>query len=152
MKKYEFFFLKFIINMEKNENIVNELVKQLLVIIESKKIGMSSAIHLIVSGMELLEEYPNLSGKEKRQLLIVALTDIAKGNDGILGTSDDLISPFVLHQLETMLIGNLIEDVISVIIDAASGKLNIRKTMQVAEQVIAETSICCFKMCKKKTK
>lgn len=94
-----------------------------------------SAVSLIAKGMEILQQYPMLNESEKKVMLFQVLKTIAAGKDGVQGTADDVIDSKTLAQLQFMLENNIVQDMVSVIQDAAAGKFNITKAKSVASKV-----------------
>lgn len=88
---------------------------------------VKDAVGLIKYVMTSVEKLNALSGKEKEEMVLSILTELAKGKDGIAGTKDDLIPPLVIAGLQAMSENNLITSTIELIIDATKGKLDINK-------------------------
>lgn len=78
--------------------------------------------------MEIMQQYPSLNESEKRALLFQVLKQVAAGKDGVEGTADDIIDAKIVAQLKYMLENNIVQDVMSVVTDAAHGKFDIVKT------------------------
>ena len=78
----------------------------------------------------------NVNNIDKKEYIIIALKEIAKGDDMILGTNDDTISSQVLDTLITMINTNLINDVVDIVSLASKGEFNINK--------IKTTCFSCF--------
>lgn len=107
--------------------------------IESKELNIQSAMTIVKKGMELMDKYKHLSGKEKKDLLIKVLDNISAGNDGIIGTDDDILPQETVAAMRTILDGKLIEDIIDTMISVARGDINIEKISNVAEK---STTVC----------
>lgn len=107
--------------------------------IESKELNIQSAMTIVKKGMELMDKYKNLSGKEKKDLLIKVLDNISAGNDGIIGTDDDILPQETVAAMRTILDGKLINDIIDTMLSVARGDINIEKISKVAEK---STTVC----------
>jgi hypothetical protein len=70
----------------------------------------------------------------------MAIQEIAKGEDMIIGTSDDTISPEVVNSLITMIKNNLLDEVIDIVCLASKGEFNVNK--------IKKTCFGCFSIVK----
>lgn len=86
-------------------------------------ISITNSFMLIFHGIKIVEKYKNLSGKQKSELLMSVIEDIAKGADGIAGTEDDLISQEVIKEINVLVSSGLLSSSISVIYSAFKGKL-----------------------------
>lgn len=102
--------------------------------IESKQININSAMAIVKKGMELMDKYKQLSGKEKKDLLIKVLENISAGNDGIIGTDDDILPPDTVASIKTILEGKLVEDIIDTIVSVARGDIDLHKIGKVTQQ------------------
>lgn len=100
-----------------------------------------SAVALITKGMEVLTQYPSLSETDRKTMLLEALKVIAAGTDGVNGTADDVIPLATLTQLQYMLQNDIVHDVVSVVQDAAAGKLNLIE----ATSLVNKLTSCCVK-------
>jgi DNA-directed RNA polymerase subunit F len=100
--------------------------------IKNIEVDVRSAFSLIAKAMEYLEKFENLSGAEKRAYIVIIVEVLAKGDDGIAGTADDLIPENTVQALKTLLTTNLVEDAVQVITDATKGKLDLNKAKDVA--------------------
>lgn len=69
-------------------------------------------VAVVQQGVAMLSTSKGLSGSEKKQLLVAAIQTIARGPDGISGTADDVIPPFVLAGLVALIESELLGDVI----------------------------------------
>lgn len=54
-----------------------------------------------------------LSSTEKHDVVMSIILDVAKGKDGILGTSDDLIPPHIIEEIHAMKNTSLLSDCIA---------------------------------------
>ena len=102
--------------------------------IESKQLNTQSAMAIIKKGMELMEKYNHLSGKDKKDLLIKVLENISAGNDGIIGTDDDILPQETVLAMKTILDGKLVGDIIDTIVSAVRGDIDMKKITQVAQE------------------
>lgn len=103
--------------------------------IVKKEIDSTSAMVIVAKGMELMETFPNMTGSQKKDLLVKVIERVAAGKDGIIGNEDDIIPKECVEALKLMLEKDLIGSVVSVIADAARGKFNLNKTVAVAQEV-----------------
>lgn len=114
------------------QTILSEIGDSLRVAISSRADLVSSPMNIVALGMELMNKYPSLSGTEKRNLLVKALTDLASGPDGVLGTADDTIPQPVVDTLASLIQGNMIGDVIGLVADVTKGRFKLEKAIAVA--------------------
>ena len=104
---------------------VKHMVDTIKLLIQSKKVNINNAIDLLKITMTHVERIKGLTGKEKAIVVMHILDIIAKGDDGIAGTNDDLIPQHVINGVKALLENNLIESTISFVIDASKGKIDI---------------------------
>lgn len=112
--------------------IVAEVMKGLRMAVDTRADLTSNPMSIVAIGMELMNKYPKLSGTEKRNLLIKALTTLASGPDGILGTADDTIPKPVVDTLTNLIQGNMIHDIIGLVADITKGKFRPEKVTAIA--------------------
>lgn len=117
-----------------------KLVRDIMINIKEKKLNINSVMALVVKSMELVEKIPNLSGRDKKECVISALNEIAKGADGIAGTKDDLIPGYIMEGLRFMLLNQVVENIIDVVVAATKGVLNVNAAAAV---VTTAAPICC---------
>lgn len=103
--------------------------------IVKKEVDASSAMVVVAKGMELMETFPNMTGPQKKDLLVKVIERVAAGKDGIIGNEDDIIPKECVEALKVMMEKDLLGSVVSVISDAARGKFNLNKTVAVAVEV-----------------
>lgn len=120
--------------MTSNPIILYSMITSLKEEIKSNKIDVNSPYALVAKTMELLEKFEYLSGEEKKRYVIIILEELAKGEDGIINTVDDLIPEKTQNRLKLILLQNMVEDVIRLVCDASKGKININKTVTVVKQ------------------
>lgn len=125
--------------------LTNKITILLLEAITDKQIDKISAFSFIAKGMEIMDTFPNLTGEEKKNMLLNVIKKVAAGADGILGTDDDILPKECVETLQFILNKNLAEDIIKVIADTAHGRFNINKTMEVAK----ETASACLPLIQK---
>lgn len=63
-----------------------------------------------------------LSNDQKHDVVMSIILDVAKGKDGILGTSDDLIPKHIVDEIHAMKNTSLLSDCISLTRDALNNK------------------------------
>jgi hypothetical protein len=97
--------------------------------LQKKRLDTRSAVDLSMDVYKIVhqinkEQKLKLNDMDAIDLTIHFVTEIAKGKDGILGTSDDLLGPESVQELTDMLRTNFIHDVLKVVTDAV--KMNLR--------------------------
>jgi hypothetical protein len=122
-----------------NEEVLQKFIKSIKDAIRNKSIDTSSAMKLIVICIEIMENMQT-ENIDKKQYVILAINEIAKGDDMILGTSDDTISPQVYESLIVMINRDLISEVIDIICLASKGNIDVNK--------IKKTCFGCFSIAK----
>lgn len=115
--------------------VVGKVTLALQEAILKKELEATSATGIIAKGMELMQTFPNMSGDQKKKLLVQVIEKLAAGQDGIVGTSDDIIPAACVESLKTFLEKDLLGDVINVVLDASRGKFNLQKATETAEKV-----------------
>lgn len=104
-----------------------EVATLIMKIISNKQVNIKSAIDLLKLVMTQVEKIKGLKGKEKALMVALVIEEVAKGKDGVAGTDDDLISPFVMKGIKALIENNLIGSTVEVIIDASKGHIEINK-------------------------
>lgn len=122
-----------------DQQILQKIIILIKAAIKNKSINTSSAMKLIVISMEIIESF-DIDTIDKKQYVLMAIQEIAKGDDLIIGTSDDTISPDVVESLILMIHRNLISEVIDIICLASKGEFNVNK--------IKKTCFGCFSIAK----
>jgi len=141
--------------MSIDSSIVTKVYILLQEAIYKKEINVSSAMHIVAKGMELMAQFTDLSGSQKRGALILVLEKIADGADGMSGTDDDLIPKATIDTLKGLLQTDIISQTITIIKDAANGKFNFEATLAVASEVkdvVVPGVFACFSCIFKNTK
>ena len=95
--------------------------------IKQREIETNNIFTLIKQIVRIIDETnksskKKLSHPEKHDIVMSIILDVAKGKDGILGTSDDIIPPKVIEEIKMMKDTSLLSDCISLINDAMSKK------------------------------
>jgi hypothetical protein len=103
--------------------------------LESQQLNPMSALAIVRKGTELLASYNTLTGNEKKQLLIRVLEHISAGNDGILGTDDDLLPEATVIAIRTVLDGSLLDDVVETFVQLSKGNLQPDKLVSVGARL-----------------
>lgn len=129
--------------------IVNDVVKNMRKLFESKKEMLTNPLNIVAMGMELMNKYNGLSGMEKKTILVQALNTIANGADGIADTEDDVIPKPVMDTIKILIDGQLISHMINLVSDVSKGKFDINQTVAVAKEA-SEAMSGCFKFCMSK--
>jgi hypothetical protein len=122
-----------------NQEVLQKFIASIKDAINNKSIDTSSAMKLIVICIEIMENMQT-ENIDKKQYVILAITEIAKGDDLIFGTSDDTISPQVYESLIVMINRDLISEVIDIICLASKGNIDVNK--------IKKTCFGCFSIAK----
>jgi hypothetical protein len=122
-----------------DQQVLQTFVASIRNAIKNNSIDTSSAMKLIVISMEIIESF-NVNNNDKKEYVIMAIQEIAKGDDMIIGTSDDTISPEVVKSLITMINDNLLDEVVDIICLASKGEFNVNK--------IKKTCFGCFSIVK----
>lgn len=99
-----------------------QLREEIVELIKTKKFEVDDAMTLVVVGIQILNKSKNLTGKQKQEVLVAVLEDIAKGNDGQFGTADDVIPEKVWEQVKVLMSSNLLHSVINVCHSLLTGK------------------------------
>ena len=116
------------------------------------EIVKDSPMKILTKGIEIMESFPNMSGEQRKIMLIKVVEKIAAGADGIAGTEDDIIPVNVVTSLKLLLEKDLIGDIVEVITSAAKGEFNINKAKESAIEVVEVTKVCCPSFLSKFTK
>lgn len=99
-----------------------QLREEITDIIKTRKIEVDDAFTLIAIGIQILIKYKTLTGQQKQDILVAVLEDIAKGNDGVFGTADDVIPEKVWNQVEVLLSSGIVTSAIQVCYSLFTGK------------------------------
>lgn len=134
-----------------NPVILQSLITSLQDLLENKQVNVNSAMCIIAKGMELMDNFKDVSGSEKKKYLIKTIEIVAKGKDGVFGTADDLIPESTAKTLTLFLEQNLIEDTVQLLMDASKGKLNLNQVQHVGVGCLSFWSQVCSSMSKPKT-
>lgn len=130
--------------MEADDIILTSFILTIKQSFRDKKIPTDNPMIIITKCMELLEHVKGLNGKEKKIYTVKAIEAVAKGDDGIFGTADDLIPERTIRALQTLVEQDIIDDTVQLIIDTTKGKYDINKTQKTLTSIIT-TLISCFK-------
>lgn len=109
-----------------NAALLQALIADIRQCVSDKNVDVTSAVALVAKTMELAHRH--LSGVEglvKREYVVIALTEIAKGKDGIAGTEDDLIPPSTMSALKMLIESDLLGQTINTIWDAVKGRISL---------------------------
>lgn len=102
----------------------------------TNKLNKTNAIVLLKEIMERLEsDLPKMDKTVKIEYVVHYLTEIAKGQDGIAGTDDDIISPDVMKDLQKMTETSVLRDILNLCSDVIKNK-KVNST---------KLSLCCLK-------
>lgn len=108
-------------------NILNTLINSIKNSIKDNTIDTTTFFKIITLSIEIMENYNELNGNEKKEYIILAIETIAKGNDNIKGNNDDLLDETTILSLTFILNNNYISEVIDIIFKASKGEININK-------------------------
>lgn len=100
---------------------------RILEALKTKQVNVGSAIEVLTFLMQEADKLRSLSGEEKKALVLSVLTEVAKGEDGKEGTSDDVVSPEIVKGIKAIVDNNLVPSLINVIVDASKGKLELNQ-------------------------
>lgn len=130
--------------IEPDELILNSFILTIKQAIRDKKIPVDNPFSIITKAMEILEKVKGLPGAEKKLYIMRAIEIVAKGEDGIFGTADDLIPERTVIALKNMIEQDIIGDTIQLITDASKGKFDINQTKSLVSSIV-NLFISCFR-------
>lgn len=119
--------------------IFRDLMGTLKSSIMNKKVDTTSALSVVMRGMEIIDTYKNLNGQQKKDYVYAVVKELAKGADGVAGTKDDLLPQSTVDALATIIRENLLGSFINIVSDAAKGKFDVNR--------VISTTLSCFKLC-----
>ncbi len=96
------------------KNFVNHVMK--------KDMHIETPYDVLKSLVYIVEGFNNLTGEEKKAIVIQTLEDITAGEDGVLGSDDDLIPRHVMDGLELLIRSNMISSTIDLVCEATLAK------------------------------
>jgi len=102
-----------------------QLVNKIRELIISKKVDAGDAMDILLVTMKEVEKIKSLNGKEKQQLVINALMELAKGSDGIEGTQDDLINSTIIKGIHVLIENEILPKIINIIVSVSKGELTL---------------------------
>lgn len=125
-----------------DQQVLQDIVVSIKTCIKNKSVDTSSVMKLLIICMEIMEnmDNKNIENIDKKQYVILAIKEIAKGDDMILGTADDTISPQVYESLIAMINRDLISEFIDIVCLASKGKFDVNK--------VKKTCFGCFSIAK----
>jgi hypothetical protein len=129
---------------EPDELILNSFILTIKQAIRDKRIPVDNPFSIITKAMEILEKVKGLPGAEKKLYIMRAIETVAKGEDGIFGTADDLIPEKTVIMLKNMVEQNIIGDTIQLITDASKGKFDINQAKPLISSIL-NMFISCFR-------
>ncbi len=119
------------------KNFVNHVMK--------KDMHIETPYDVLKSLVYIVEGFNNLTGEEKKTIVIQTLEDITAGTDGVLGSDDDLIPPHVLQGLELLIKSNMISSTIDLVCEATLAKTGMTITCYIYK--ILTFIFCCGRWC-----
>lgn len=125
-----------------DQQVLQDIIVSIKACIKNKSVDTSSVMKLLIICMEIMEniDNKNIENIDKKQYVILAIREIAKGDDLILGTADDTISPQVYESLIAMINRDLISEFIDIVCLASKGELDVNK--------VKKTCFGCFSIAK----
>lgn len=121
------------------KNFINHITKN--------NIELNNGVDVIKSLVYVTDGFIKLTKEEKKQIIIKTLEDITAGEDGILNTEDDLLSPSVLEGLELLIKSDMIVSTIDLVFEAMHAKIGV--TIGYYIYTILSRIFCC---CSRKKK
>jgi len=82
---------------------------------DENKNNRTNVVEFVKKASKLLK-HDKSNNENKIELLVVALKQVAKGNDGIFGTEDDLIPKDIIFEIQQMSKTSLLEDLVTIFI------------------------------------
>lgn len=128
------------------DTLKDTVYNKIVTVIKNNQIDIHSPFSIITKGMEIINTMNDLNGHEKKALLIKTLRTLAAGKDGVAGTSDDLLPPRVVDEVQRMIDNGLIDDYVAVVKDVTKGKFDFKQAVDVA----VRTAPFCLQLCGKK--
>ncbi len=119
------------------KKIVEELLK------DAEGVSKLSAMDVVAKCMQLVEKLPKMSGTEKKEIVMKVIERIAAGQDGVIGTSDDRLSPAVVAGIQSLLKGNLVSDTIELLVRVAKREVPLKELPAKA----APIAFGCLRVC-----
>lgn len=129
--------------------VVDSVVKELTSAVETRADLMSNPMNIVGVGMAIMNKHENLSGSDKKALLVKALTSLASGPDGVLGTADDRIPKPIVDTIVSLIEGKLINSVLDLAVGISKGRFDLQQAVAVAKEA-KETFTGCFLFLKAK--
>jgi hypothetical protein len=120
--------------MALDTGILREVTALLKNSIRQKKVDTSSALSLVVRGMEIMDSYKYLNGQQKKDYILAVVQDMAKGAD-----DNDVLPDFTLKALDVLLRENILDNFVNIVTDATKGKFDVNKA--------AATAVSCIGAC-----
>lgn len=117
------------------ESISQRVASNFMERVTSKKVEINSGMDVLKCMMQIIESYPMLNGRQKKDVIIHTMRDIAAGKDGILGTADDIIPLFVVHHIQMMVESDLLSSAIDLVCEATKGLIPINQTSSIASSL-----------------
>lgn len=124
------------------KNFVNHVMK--------KDMHIETPFDVLKSLVYIVEGFNNLTGEEKKAIVIQTIEDITAGSDGILGNNDDLIPLHVLEGLELLIRSNMISATIDLICEATLTKTGITLSCYIYKLLAFIFCTCWCRRIKKK--
>ena len=83
---------------------------------DEQKTNSGNIIEFVKKSSKLLK-YDSSSNENKVEIIVQALKQVGRGNDGIFGTDDDLIPEHIVLEIQKMQNTNLLTDLVSVFVN-----------------------------------
>jgi hypothetical protein len=99
------------------EDIISKIFTTIETLTELDNLSTVNIIYITTKLMELLQVYKSLNGRQKKRLIILALSEVAEDSD---------LSDGVEKKILIEIIKNLVPDTIDLIIDVSKGKYSFK--------------------------
>jgi hypothetical protein len=90
---------------------------------EENKNNRVNIVEFVKKASKLMKQ-DDSTNEKKIQMLVQALKQIGKGNDGIFGTDDDLIPKTVVDEIQKMETTSILTDLVTVFVNKKSSRLH----------------------------
>lgn len=123
----------------KYKNIKHQMdtfVLEIVTRIQKTDSSLVTPIRILQNAIEIAEKLFNAcTGAEKKKCVIDALTTICAGQDGVLGTADDVIDIKTYTILKGLIENDVISDMIDLVITASKKQLPINQIVSITRHV-----------------
>ena len=123
--------------MDKMQTLINNIKNDLIEHI--KNVDVDSVMTLVVKAMETADTYANVSGQNKKEAVLNALSQILEEKETLIKLSNNHIPEEVFDTLKFVIDSGLVSRMIDTIVDVSKHKFNIHET-------IGTKTACCLSM------